>query len=86
MPGMQQAAAFRVGHNSTLGRWRVPRERSFAVLHPELLAEWHAVRNEGLDPFAVGIGSNLRISWCCSQCVGAGGKLTPFCRLKTHPL
>jgi DNA-directed RNA polymerase subunit RPC12/RpoP len=53
---------------TSAGRWRVPRERSFAVLHSELLPEWDPVRNEGLDPFAVGIGSNLRIWWRCTVC------------------
>jgi rubrerythrin len=49
-------------------RWRRPREESLGVLHPELLTEWHPVRNEGLDPFAVGIGSNLRAWWRCREC------------------
>ncbi len=50
------------------GRWRRPREQSVGMLHPKLLTEWHPVRNEGLDPFAVGTGSNLRAWWRCREC------------------
>jgi hypothetical protein len=53
---------------ASCGRWRQPREMSVGVLRLELLAEWHPDRNEGLDPFAVGTGSNLRIWWRCSKC------------------
>ena len=49
-------------------RWRVPRDKSIGVRHPELLSEWHPDRNEGLDPFAVGTGSNLRVWWQCGVC------------------
>ncbi|HTU79411.1 MAG TPA: zinc-ribbon domain-containing protein [Solirubrobacteraceae bacterium] len=47
---------------------RVPRERSLAVKHPQLLAEWHPTRNEGLDPYTVGAGSEREVWWRCSRC------------------
>lgn len=39
---------------------RVARERSLAVRHPELLAEWHPTRNDGLDPYTVGAARSPR--------------------------
>jgi rubrerythrin len=62
--GKRHAAEFA----ASVGRWRVPRERSIAVRHPELLGEWHPERNAGLDPFAAGTGSNLRAWWRCRVC------------------
>jgi hypothetical protein len=62
--GKRKAAQFAASRNA----WRQPREVSVGVLQPELLIEWHPDRNEGLDPFAVGTGSNLKIWWGCSKC------------------
>jgi hypothetical protein len=47
---------------------RVPRERSLAVLHPDLAAELHPSRNGGLDPYAIGAASSLKLWWRCKDC------------------
>src|SRR6516164_9750599 len=62
--GRRRSAEFSAG----VGRWRVPRERSLATLHPELLAEWHPQRNSDFDPFSIGPGSNLGVWWRCERC------------------
>jgi DNA-directed RNA polymerase subunit RPC12/RpoP len=46
----------------------VPRERSLAVRAPALLADWHPTRNEGLDPYSVGVGSDRVVWWRCHRC------------------
>lgn len=68
-------------------RWRRPREESLGVLHPELLPEWHAARNGGLDPFAVGTGSNLRVWWRCRVRIRvARSAIQPLQRLRLPPM
>jgi DNA-directed RNA polymerase subunit RPC12/RpoP len=62
--GRRRSTEFSAG----VGRWRVPRERSFAVLRPDLLSEWNAERNGGLDPFAIGTGSSQSVWWRCGRC------------------
>ena len=52
----------------TVQRWR-----SLAVLHPQLMAEWHPTRNRDLDPYMVGQYSRLKIWWRCRDC-GTTGK------------
>jgi rubrerythrin len=47
---------------------QVPRERSLAVKHPELLRELHPTRNADLDPYALGAGSGQKIWWRCPAC------------------
>jgi predicted nucleic acid-binding Zn-ribbon protein len=53
-------------------RLRGPRpvaaERSLQALHPGLLAEWHPIRNSGLDPARVSPGSKLKVWWRCAVC------------------
>jgi rubrerythrin len=49
-------------------RRTVPRERSLAILRPELAAELHPSRNAALDPYALGASSNLPVWWRCSSC------------------
>jgi hypothetical protein len=46
----------------------VPRERSLAARHPELLAEIHPDRNPGLDPAGLGAKSEQKIWWRCPRC------------------
>ncbi len=58
--GRRKAAEFA----ARVGRWRQPREGSVGVLHPELLAEWHPRRNDGLDPVAVGPDRPLVLKVC----------------------
>ena len=48
---------------------RVPRERSLAILHPDLAAQLHPARNDDLDPDAVALHSR-RIVW--RRCPGCG--------------
>ncbi len=36
--------------------------------HPELIAEWHPTRNDGLDPATLARGSHRRVWWRCSTC------------------
>ena len=48
--------------------WRVPRERSLAVLRPDLSAELHPTRNGELDPYQIGAGSHRRLWWRCRSC------------------
>jgi putative zinc ribbon protein len=47
---------------------RVPRERSLAVLHPDLAAELHPSRNGNLDPYAIAASSSLKLWWRCKDC------------------
>jgi transposase-like protein len=47
---------------------RVPRERSLAVLHPDLAAELHSSRNGDMDPYAIGSTSSLKLWWRCGDC------------------
>jgi rubrerythrin len=47
---------------------RVPRVRSLAARHPELLARWHPERNGELDPYAIGARSRYRVWWRCDTC------------------
>ena len=47
---------------------QVPRERSLAVKHPELLPELHPTKNADLNPDALGAGSGQKIWWRCPAC------------------
>jgi DNA-directed RNA polymerase subunit RPC12/RpoP len=42
------------------------RNRSFAALHPNLLAEVHPERNTALDPWSLAPATNRKIWWRCS--------------------
>lgn len=48
---------------SSVQRWR-----SLAVLHPQLMDEWHPTQNGDLDPYKVGQYSRLKIWWRCREC------------------
>ncbi len=48
--------------------WHVSRERSLAVLRPDLAAELHPTRNGELDPARLGAGSKRRLWWRCASC------------------
>lgn len=39
----------------------------FATIHPELMAEWHPTKNEGLSPYEVTAGSAKSVWWQCSH-------------------
>jgi len=41
-------------------------EESLADLFPEIAAEWHPTKNDGLFPEDVSKGSNRKIWWKCS--------------------
>lgn len=62
--GKRRSAEFLTNRRS----WEVPQHRSFARQRPDLLAEWHDERNQGLDPHTIGRGSNLSVWWRCSNC------------------
>lgn len=46
----------------------VPFERSLAAKHPELAAELHPARNDGLDPAMLGARSSQKLWWRCEEC------------------
>ena len=46
-------------------RTRVAEERSIAIKHPELVAELHPTRNDGLDPRSLAASSNRKVWWRC---------------------
>jgi len=47
---------------------RVPRERSLAVKHPELVGELHPAANGDVDPYALAAGSERKLWWRCGAC------------------
>jgi DNA-directed RNA polymerase subunit RPC12/RpoP len=61
--GRRRSIAATVDRNR---RFRVSRERSIAVVRPDLLEEWHPALNGVLDPFTVAAGSERRVWWQCS--------------------
>ena len=63
----------------TPGPPTVQRWRSMPVLHPELMAEWHATRNSHLDPYKIGQCSRLKVWWRCREC-GHQWQATPHDR------
>ncbi len=60
----------------------VSRDRSFAVLYPQLLAEWHLTRNGELDPYTVGAASTRPVWWRCAEC-GQEWEATPGSRSRS---
>ncbi len=48
-------------------RW-LPRWRSLAAQHPELLGELHPARNGDRDPARLGSGSEHKLWWLCQAC------------------
>ena len=60
--------------SSSVQRWR-----SLAVLHPQLMDEWHPTHNRDPDPYTVGQYSRLKIWWRCCEC-GHAWKATPHDR------
>ncbi len=38
-----------------------------ATLHPELISEWNAQKNDELDPSSITCGSNRRVWWICNK-------------------
>ena len=43
-------------------------KNDLATMHPELIKEWHYVRNGELNPYEVVPGSGRRVWWKCSVC------------------
>jgi hypothetical protein len=62
--GCPSCARIRQGHR----QGRVPRQRSLAAKHPELVAELHPTRNGELDPYQLGARSSRKIWWRCGGC------------------
>ena len=50
------------------GRFAIPGETDFATAYPELLAEWHPIKNYGLDPTELSPRSHKKVWWICQQC------------------
>ena len=50
------------------GLYRVPRWRSLAHLHPELLTELHRTRNGDLDVTTLAAGAHRKVWWRCQTC------------------
>jgi rubrerythrin len=46
----------------------IARWRSLATRRPDLLQEWDAQANDGLDPFAIGPHAQVKVWWRCAQC------------------
>ena len=49
-------------------RRRVPRERSLAAIHPDLVAQLHPTRNGELDPYSLGVNTRRDVWWQCPDC------------------
>ncbi len=49
------------------GRVAVPGENDFASAFPELAAQWHPTKNEGLSPQNVTQYSNKKVWWVCEK-------------------
>jgi rubrerythrin len=49
-------------------RRRAPRQRSLALLRPELATQLHPTRNGDLDPETVAVHSRRVVWWCCPSC------------------
>ena len=47
---------------------KVDPARSLAVRHPEIAAQLHPSRNQGIDPAQLGARSGLRLWWRCGTC------------------
>ena len=41
--------------------------RSIAFNRPDLMKEWHPTKNEGVDPFSIGVSSDKMIWWKCKN-------------------
>ena len=54
--------------------WRVPSERSLALLRPDLAAELHPTRNGDLDPYELGAGSQRRLWWPAAAAGTSGAR------------
>ena len=48
--------------------FQIPRERSIAVIHPDLLRDLHPTQNGKLDPYTVAAGSDRKLWWRCHDC------------------
>lgn len=78
---------------------RTSKERSLAVVRPDLAAEWHPARNKPLTPSEVLPMSNKTVWWCCNKaghqweaqiCHRSRGRGCPQCqrdeRMAAHSL
>ena len=46
---------------------RVSDANRLSVLRPEMVGEWHPIRNEGLTPDDVAVASNRKVWWRCGE-------------------
>ncbi len=63
--------------------------------HPKVAADWHPVKNDGLMPTQVTVGSNKKVWWLCNECGNewqtsvanrVAGKGCPICGRKKQGL
>ncbi len=46
---------------------RIERDKSLAVLYPEIAAQWHPTKNGEASPYDVSDGSSVKAWWLCNK-------------------
>ncbi len=67
-------------------------ERTLAAKHPNLIQEWHPIKNGNLTPEQVSFGSSKKVWWICSKghewqaqvCNRNKGTKCPYCYEKSR--
>jgi len=49
------------------GKRTIPGETDLATLYPEIAAQWHTAKNEGLSPGELGPGNMKKVWWLCER-------------------
>ncbi len=65
--GCPRCGRARAGEATRARNLSVAPESSIAALRPDLAVEWHLTRNQRLDPWALGVGSNVVVWWRCTE-------------------
>ncbi len=65
---MKSRSASGSGCPACAGRVAVPGVNSLADTHPDLVAEWHPVRNGSFTPTQIKPGSSRKAWWICRSC------------------
>lgn len=42
-------------------------KNSLSIIHPQLAAQWHPTKNDGLTPDQVSAGSHKKVCWQCPE-------------------
>ena len=75
------------------GQRAIPGETDLGTTRPELAAEWHPSKNDGLTPQDVMAGTSKKVWWLCPECGNewlstvydrAGGNGCPKCHHRVH--